>query len=149
MKLKMPLLKCCFKRRACVCAVSDPMHGPRRLQVVDIESKQLTVRWEPFGYNVTRCYSYNLTVQYRYTANRKEETREETCYDTLSSAPLHTIRSLPPYTNVSIRLLLRNREGVKDSQELQVLTDEDGQSAHASHHLYYWIRLTPENRHFI
>ncbi|XP_058622060.1 protein tyrosine phosphatase receptor type Ma isoform X4 [Onychostoma macrolepis] len=104
---------------------ADPMHGPRRLQVVDIKSKQLTVRWEPFGYNVTRCYSYNLTVQYRYMANGKEETREETCYDTLSSAPQHTIRSLPPYTNVSIRLLLRNREGVKDSQELPVLTDED------------------------
>ncbi|XP_043081965.1 protein tyrosine phosphatase receptor type Ma isoform X4 [Puntigrus tetrazona] len=104
---------------------ADPMHGPRRLQVVDIKSKQLTVRWEPFGYNVTRCYSYNLTLQYRYTANGKEETREETCYDTLSGAPQHTIRNLPPFTNVSIRLLLRNREGVKDSQELLVLTDED------------------------
>uniref|UniRef100_A0A8C2HNJ0 protein-tyrosine-phosphatase n=1 Tax=Cyprinus carpio TaxID=7962 RepID=A0A8C2HNJ0_CYPCA len=104
---------------------ADPMHGPRRLQVVDIKSKQLTVRWEPFGYNVTRCYSYNLTVQYRYTANGKEETREETCYDTLGAAPQHTIRSLPPYTNVSIRLLLRNREGVKESQELRMLTDED------------------------
>uniref|UniRef100_A0A672T4R8 protein-tyrosine-phosphatase n=1 Tax=Sinocyclocheilus grahami TaxID=75366 RepID=A0A672T4R8_SINGR len=104
---------------------ADPMHGPRRLQVVDIKSKQLTVRWEPFGYNVTRCYSYNLTVQYRYTANGKEETREETCYDTLNAAPQHTIRSLQPYTNVSIKLLLRNREGVKDSQELRVLTDED------------------------
>ncbi|XP_016296225.1 receptor-type tyrosine-protein phosphatase mu-like [Sinocyclocheilus anshuiensis] len=104
---------------------ADPMHGPRWLQVVDIKSKQLTVRWEPFGYNVTRCYSYNLTVQYRYTANGKEETREETCYDTLSAAPQHTIRSLQPYTNVSIKLLLRNREGVKESDELDVLTDED------------------------
>uniref|UniRef100_A0A671S6I6 Receptor-type tyrosine-protein phosphatase kappa n=1 Tax=Sinocyclocheilus anshuiensis TaxID=1608454 RepID=A0A671S6I6_9TELE len=104
---------------------ADPMHGPRRLQVVDIKSKQLMVRWEPFGYNVTRCYSYNLTVQYRYTANGKEETHEETCYDTPNAAPQHTIRSLQPYTNVSIKLLLRNREGVKDSQELRVLTDED------------------------
>lgn len=42
------------------------MHGPRRLQVVDIQSRQVTVRWEPFGYNVTRCYSYNLTIQYRH-----------------------------------------------------------------------------------
>ncbi|XP_048021331.1 protein tyrosine phosphatase receptor type Ma isoform X6 [Megalobrama amblycephala] len=104
---------------------ADPMHGPRRLQVVDIKSRQFTVRWEPFGYNVTRCHSYNLTVQYRYTANGKEETREEVCYDSLSVSPQHTIRSLPPYTNVSIRLLLRNREGVKESDELQVLTDED------------------------
>uniref|UniRef100_A0A8C2KYH0 Receptor-type tyrosine-protein phosphatase kappa n=1 Tax=Cyprinus carpio TaxID=7962 RepID=A0A8C2KYH0_CYPCA len=108
---------------------ADPMQGPQRLQVVDIKSRQLMVRWEPFGYNVTRCYSYNLTVQYRYTANGKEEMREETCYDTLSGAPQHTIRSLPPYTNVSIRLLLRNREGVKESDELDVLTDEDVPSA--------------------
>lgn len=46
--------------------VSDPMHGPQRLQVVDVQSRQVTVRWEPFGYNVTRCHSYNLTSQYRY-----------------------------------------------------------------------------------
>ncbi|XP_039512287.1 protein tyrosine phosphatase receptor type Ma isoform X9 [Pimephales promelas] len=104
---------------------ADPMHGPRRLQVVDIKSRQFTIRWEPFGYNVTRCYSYNLTVQYRYTASAKEETREEVCYDTPSVPPQHTIRSLPPYTNVSVRLLLRNREGVKESEALRVLTDED------------------------
>lgn len=42
------------------------MHGPRRLQVVDTQAKQVTIRWEAFGYNVTRCHSFNLTVQYRY-----------------------------------------------------------------------------------
>ncbi|XP_051970979.1 receptor-type tyrosine-protein phosphatase mu-like isoform X8 [Xyrauchen texanus] len=104
---------------------ADPMHGPRKLEVVDIKSKQFTVRWEPFGYNVTRCYSYNLTVQYRYTANGKEETRDEMCYDILSVSPQHTIRNLPPYTNVSAKLVLRNHEGVKESKELNVLTDED------------------------
>lgn len=46
--------------------LSDPMHGPRRLEVVEVQSKQVTVRWEPFGYNVTRCHSYNVTAQYRY-----------------------------------------------------------------------------------
>lgn len=49
-----------------VISCPDPMHGPRRLQVVDIKAKQVTIRWEPFGYNVTRCHSFNLTVQYRY-----------------------------------------------------------------------------------
>ncbi|XP_051969458.1 receptor-type tyrosine-protein phosphatase mu-like [Xyrauchen texanus] len=104
---------------------ADPMHGPSKLEVVDIKSKQFTVRWEPFGYNVTRCHSYNLTVQYRYMANGKEETREEMCYDILSVSPQHTIRNLPPYTNVSVKLVLRNREGDKESDELDVLTDED------------------------
>ncbi|KAF4087887.1 hypothetical protein AMELA_G00076400 [Ameiurus melas] len=104
---------------------ADPMHGPRRLEVVEIKSRQITVRWEPFGYNVTRCHTYNLTVEYRYKVNGKEETREEVCYELQSPTPQHTIRNLSPYTNVSVKLVLRNREGEKESQELDVLTDED------------------------
>uniref|UniRef100_A0A3Q3VQS2 protein-tyrosine-phosphatase n=1 Tax=Mola mola TaxID=94237 RepID=A0A3Q3VQS2_MOLML len=99
---------------------ADPMHGPRRLEVVEIQSKQVTVRWEPFGYNVTRCHSYNLTVQYRY-----RPVWEEVVYDTLSAVPQHTVRNLPPFTNVSLRLVLSNPEGCKESEELRALTDED------------------------
>uniref|UniRef100_A0AAQ5YP35 protein-tyrosine-phosphatase n=1 Tax=Amphiprion ocellaris TaxID=80972 RepID=A0AAQ5YP35_AMPOC len=101
---------------------ADPMHGPQRLEVVDIQSKQVTVRWEPFGYNVTRCHSYNLTVQYRY---RPAGLLEEEVFDTLSSVPQHTVRNLPPFTNVSLRLVLSNSEGHKETEELLVLTDED------------------------
>ncbi|XP_061110121.1 receptor-type tyrosine-protein phosphatase mu-like isoform X5 [Conger conger] len=104
---------------------AEPMHGPQKLEVVDIQSKQITVRWEPFGYNMTRCHSYNLTAQYRYRAGAKDEMREEVCYDTTSPAPQHTIRNLAPYTNLSVRLVLRNPEGVKESVDLQVQTDED------------------------
>ncbi|XP_058871548.1 receptor-type tyrosine-protein phosphatase mu-like isoform X2 [Acipenser ruthenus] len=104
---------------------ADPMHGPRKLEVVDIKSKQITVRWEPFGYNVTRCNSYNLTVHYRYQVGTKEEVREEVCYETNSHFPQHTIRELSPYTNVSVKLVLMNPEGRKESQEFGVLTDED------------------------
>ncbi|MGH0160121.1 UNVERIFIED_CONTAM: hypothetical protein FKN15_047092 [Acipenser sinensis] len=101
------------------------MHGPQKLEVVDIKSKQITVHWEPFGYNVTRCSSYNLTVHYRYQVGTKEEVREEVCYETNSHFPQHTIRELSPYTNVSVKLVLMNPEGRKESQELGVLTDED------------------------
>uniref|UniRef100_A0A4W6EJN6 protein-tyrosine-phosphatase n=1 Tax=Lates calcarifer TaxID=8187 RepID=A0A4W6EJN6_LATCA len=94
---------------------ADPMHGPRRLEVVDIQSKQVTVHWEPFGYNVTRCHSYNLTVQYRYRPAGVPS----------STVPQHTVRNLPPFTNVSLRLVLSNPEGRKESDELLVLTDED------------------------
>ncbi|XP_039999408.1 receptor-type tyrosine-protein phosphatase mu-like isoform X3 [Xiphias gladius] len=104
---------------------AEPMHGPRRLEVVDIQSKQVTVRWEPLGYNVTRCYSYNLTVQYRFRVAGKEETREEVCYDVQSRDPQHTIHNLTPFTNLSVKLVLRNLEGVKESMELEVQTDED------------------------
>lgn len=102
------------------------MHGPRRLEVVDIQSTQVTIRWEPLGYNVTRCHSYNLTVQYRSKVGGKEETREEVCYDTQSRDPQHTIHNLTPFTNLSVKLVLRNPEGVMESKELEVQTDEDG-----------------------
>ncbi|KAK5849547.1 hypothetical protein PBY51_013874 [Eleginops maclovinus] len=107
---------------------ADPMHGPRRLEVGDVQSKQVTVRWEPFGYNVTRCYSYNLTLQYHYWpagGASREPVREEVVYDVLSGVPQHVLRNLPPFTNVSLRLVLSNPEGRKESEELLVLTDED------------------------
>nr|XP_054592187.1 receptor-type tyrosine-protein phosphatase mu isoform X3 [Nothobranchius furzeri] len=107
---------------------ADPMHGPQHLRVVDVQSKQVTARWEPLGYNVTRCHSYNLTVQYRYRpagATSREEVKEEVVYDTLSIVPQHTVHNLPPFTNVSLKLVLSNHEGQKESSEVLVLTDED------------------------
>uniref|UniRef100_A0A7N6AYR2 protein-tyrosine-phosphatase n=1 Tax=Anabas testudineus TaxID=64144 RepID=A0A7N6AYR2_ANATE len=101
---------------------ADPMHGPRRLEVVDIQSKQVTVRWEPFGYNVTRCHSYNLTVQYRTLREGHRCKCPSLCP---AGMPQHTVRNLPPFTNVSLRLVLSNPEGSKESEELLVLTDED------------------------
>ncbi|XP_067403713.1 receptor-type tyrosine-protein phosphatase mu isoform X2 [Emydura macquarii macquarii] len=108
---------------------ADPMHGPRKLEVVEIKSRQITIRWEPFGYNVTRCHRYNLTVHYRYQAGGQEQVREEVSWDTESSHPQHTITNLSPYTNVSVKLVLMNPEGRKESQELVVQTDEDVPSA--------------------
>ncbi|XP_075777077.1 receptor-type tyrosine-protein phosphatase mu isoform X10 [Pelodiscus sinensis] len=108
---------------------ADPMHGPQKLEVVEIKSRQITIRWEPFGYNVTRCHRYNLTVHYRYQAGGQEQVREEVSWDTESSHPQHTITSLSPYTNVSVKLVLMNPEGRKESQELVVQTDEDVPSA--------------------
>ncbi|XP_077348600.1 receptor-type tyrosine-protein phosphatase mu isoform X5 [Lithobates pipiens] len=104
---------------------ADPMHGPRKLQVVDIQSRQITIRWEPFGYNVTRCHSYNLTILYKYQVGGQEQVREEVSWDTDNSHPQHTIASLTPFTNVSVKLVLMNPEGKKESQELIVQTDED------------------------
>ncbi|XP_054621436.1 receptor-type tyrosine-protein phosphatase mu-like isoform X1 [Dunckerocampus dactyliophorus] len=111
---------------------ADPMHGPRHLQVVDVRSKEVTIQWEPFGYSVTRCHSYNLTVQYRYRPAgasarnpAKEEVLEEVAYDSRGLPPQHTVGNLPPFTNVSMKLVVSNPEGRKESEELLVLTDED------------------------
>ncbi|XP_061694521.1 receptor-type tyrosine-protein phosphatase mu-like isoform X4 [Syngnathoides biaculeatus] len=104
---------------------AEPMHGPRRLEVLDVQSKQVTVRWEPLGYNVTRCHSYNLTAQYRSRVGGKDQTREEVCYEAQGRDSQHTIHNLTPYTNLSVKLVLRNPEGIKESAELEVQTDED------------------------
>lgn len=56
----------------------------------------------------------------------KDGVLEELVQDTMSSVPQHTVHDLPPFTNVSLRLLLNNPEGWKESEELLVLTDEDG-----------------------
>nr|XP_014349138.1 PREDICTED: receptor-type tyrosine-protein phosphatase mu [Latimeria chalumnae] len=104
---------------------ADPMHGPRKLEVVEIKSRQLTIRWEPFGYNVTRCHHYNLTVHYSYQVGGKDHVAEEVSWDTENAHPQHTIRGLSPYTNLSVKLVLMNSEGRKESLELIVQTDED------------------------
>eukprot|EP00073_Rattus_norvegicus_P049489 XP_017451804.1 PREDICTED: receptor-type tyrosine-protein phosphatase mu isoform X9 [Rattus norvegicus] len=104
---------------------ADPMRGPRKLEVVEVKSRQITIRWEPFGYNVTRCHSYNLTVRYCYQVGGQEQVREEVSWDMDNSHPQHTITNLSPYTNVSVKLILMNPEGRKESQELTVQTDED------------------------
>ncbi|XP_041961749.1 receptor-type tyrosine-protein phosphatase mu-like [Alosa sapidissima] len=112
--------------------MEQPMQGPRHVEVVDVQARQVTVRWEAFGYNVTRCHSYNLTVQYRERgvggAGEQEQgqRREELCVDTLSATPQHTIHNLTPFTNLSLRLLLRNPEGSKESPDIHLQTDEDG-----------------------
>uniref|UniRef100_A0A670ZNM9 protein-tyrosine-phosphatase n=1 Tax=Pseudonaja textilis TaxID=8673 RepID=A0A670ZNM9_PSETE len=108
---------------------ADPVHGPRKLEVVEIKSWQITITWEPFGYNVTRCHKYNLTVHYRYQTGGQEQVREEVSWDTDNSHPQHTISNLSPYTNVSVKLILMNPEGRKESQEIVVQTDEDVPSA--------------------
>ncbi|ETE60551.1 Receptor-type tyrosine-protein phosphatase mu, partial [Ophiophagus hannah] len=91
-----------------------PVHGPRKLEVVEIKSWQITITWEPFGYNVTRCHKYNLTVHYRYQTAGQEQVREEVSWDTDNSHPQHTITNLSPYTNVSVKLILMNPEGRKE-----------------------------------
>ncbi|XP_029446886.1 receptor-type tyrosine-protein phosphatase mu isoform X9 [Rhinatrema bivittatum] len=108
---------------------ADPMHGPRKLEVVEMKSRQITIQWEPFGYNVTRCHRYNLTVFYRYQAGGQEQVREEVSGDTENAHPQHVITNLSPYTNISVKLVLMNPEGRKESQELIVQTDEDVPSA--------------------
>ena len=44
----------------------------------------------------------------------------------VDTAPRHLVGNLPPYTNVSLKMILTNPEGRKESDETIIQTDEDG-----------------------
>ncbi|XP_074867595.1 receptor-type tyrosine-protein phosphatase T [Carettochelys insculpta] len=100
---------------------ADPVHGPQSVEVVDIRSRQLTLQWEPFGYAVTRCHSYNLTVQYEYIFNQQKYEAEEL----IQTSSHYTLRGLRPFMAIRLRLALSNPEGKMESEELVVQTEED------------------------
>lgn len=98
------------------------MHGPQNVEVVDIRSRQLTLQWEPFGYAVTRCHSYNLTVYYQYVFNQQKYEAEEL----IQTSSHYTLRGLRPFMTIRLKLALSNPEGKMESEELVVQTEEDG-----------------------
>ncbi|XP_027722928.1 receptor-type tyrosine-protein phosphatase T [Vombatus ursinus] len=100
---------------------ADPVHGPQNVEIVDIRSRQLTLQWEPFGYTVTRCHSYNLTVQYQYVFNQQQYEAEEV----IQTSSHYTLRGLRPFMTIQLRLVLSNPEGKMESEELVVQTEED------------------------
>ncbi|XP_039590349.1 receptor-type tyrosine-protein phosphatase T isoform X8 [Polypterus senegalus] len=100
---------------------ADPVHGPQNVEVVDVRARQLTLQWEPFGYVVTRCHSYNLTVQYQYVFNQHEFSAEEM----IQTSSHYTLRGMRPFVTVRLRLVLSNPEGRKESEEIVKQTEED------------------------
>ncbi|XP_066558188.1 receptor-type tyrosine-protein phosphatase T isoform X2 [Amia ocellicauda] len=106
-----------FSRTKC----ADPVHGPQNVEVVDIRARQLTLQWEPFGYAVTRCHSYNLTVQYQYVFSQHEFAAEEL----IQTSSHYTLRGLRPFVTVRLHLVLANPEGRKESEEIVKQTEED------------------------
>uniref|UniRef100_A0ACB8F633 Uncharacterized protein n=1 Tax=Sphaerodactylus townsendi TaxID=933632 RepID=A0ACB8F633_9SAUR len=99
----------------------NPVHGPQNVEVVDIRSRQLTLQWEPFGYAVTRCHSYNLTVYYHYVFNQQKYEAEEL----IQTSSHYTLRGLRPFMTIRLKLALSNPEGKMESEELVVQTEED------------------------
>uniref|UniRef100_A0A8D0D0U7 protein-tyrosine-phosphatase n=1 Tax=Sander lucioperca TaxID=283035 RepID=A0A8D0D0U7_SANLU len=108
---------------------AEPMRTPKRLKIAETRSRLIAVDWESLGYNITRCHTFNVTICYRYTtANNRSK---DECLDmdpkgnTQFNSPRHLVGNLPPYTNVSLRMILTNPEGRKESDETVIQTDED------------------------
>ncbi|MEJ1286792.1 hypothetical protein NN561_017802 [Cricetulus griseus] len=99
------------------------MRTPKTLKIAEIQARRIAVDWESLGYNITRCHTFNVTICYHYFRGHNESRAD--CLDMDPKAPQHVVNHLPPYTNVSLKMILTNPEGRKESEETIIQTDED------------------------
>uniref|UniRef100_A0A8C6KV15 Receptor-type tyrosine-protein phosphatase kappa n=1 Tax=Nothobranchius furzeri TaxID=105023 RepID=A0A8C6KV15_NOTFU len=97
---------------------AEPMRTPKRLKIAETRSRLIAVDWESLGYNITRCHTFNVTICYHYMTCICET-------EVSITPPRHLVGNLPPYTNVSLKMILTNPEGRKESDETIIQTDED------------------------
>uniref|UniRef100_A0A8C4RJC9 Receptor-type tyrosine-protein phosphatase kappa n=1 Tax=Erpetoichthys calabaricus TaxID=27687 RepID=A0A8C4RJC9_ERPCA len=102
---------------------AEPMRTPKSLKIAETQARFIAVDWESLGYNITRCHTFNVTICYHYFHNNNESKAD--CLDMDPKAPRHVVGNLPPYTNVSLKMILTNPEGRKESDEVVIQTDED------------------------
>lgn len=109
------------------------MRALRGLTATEIQPRQLTLQWEPLGYNLTRCHTYTLSLCYRYSmptggsGGNNATVRE--CLSVDRNTSHFTLRDLPPFRAVHVRLALANPEGKKESREVTFQTEEDSEWA--------------------
>ncbi|KAI1897461.1 hypothetical protein AGOR_G00083520 [Albula goreensis] len=108
-----------FTRTKC----AEPMRTPKSLKIAETQARFIAVDWESLGYNITRCHTFNVTICYHYFGANNETKAD--CLDMDPKAPRHVVGNLPPNTNVSLKMILTNPEGRKESDETIIQTDED------------------------
>uniref|UniRef100_A0A8C9JTH4 Receptor-type tyrosine-protein phosphatase U n=1 Tax=Panthera tigris altaica TaxID=74533 RepID=A0A8C9JTH4_PANTA len=104
---------------------AEPMRAPKGLAFAEIQARQLMLQWEPLGYNVTRCHTYTVSLCYHYTLGSSHNQTIRECVKMERGVSRYTIKNLPPYRNVHVRLILTNPEGRKEGKEVTFQTDED------------------------
>lgn len=104
------------------------MRALRGLVATDIQSRQLTLQWESLAFNLTRCHTYSVSLCYRYTTaggGGGHNTTVRECLAVEHNASRFTLRDLPPYHAIHVRLSLTNPEGKKEGREVTFQTEED------------------------
>lgn len=121
------------------------MRALRGLTATEIQPRQLVLQWEPLGYNLTRCHTYSLSLCYRYSmptgssGGNNATVRE--CLSVDRNTSHFTLRDLPPFRTVHVRLALSNPEGKKESREITFQTEEDSEWEFD----FTWWSLTNDN----
>uniref|UniRef100_A0A8D0B6A3 protein-tyrosine-phosphatase n=1 Tax=Salvator merianae TaxID=96440 RepID=A0A8D0B6A3_SALMN len=116
---------------------AEPMRAPKGLAFAEIQSRQLTLQWDPVGYNLTRCHTYTVTLCYRYTVGPGTNQTFQECVKMEHNTNHYTIKNLLPYKNVHTKLILVNPEGQKEGKEATFQTDEDVPGGIASESLIF------------
>uniref|UniRef100_A0A671T253 Receptor-type tyrosine-protein phosphatase kappa n=1 Tax=Sinocyclocheilus anshuiensis TaxID=1608454 RepID=A0A671T253_9TELE len=101
---------------------AEPMRTPKSLKIAETQARFIAVDWESLGYNITRCHTFNVTICYHY---HKTNQSKADCLEMDPKAPRHVVGNLPPNTNVSLKMILTNPEGRKESDETVIQTEED------------------------
>ncbi|XP_061632337.1 receptor-type tyrosine-protein phosphatase U isoform X2 [Phyllopteryx taeniolatus] len=107
---------------------AEPMRALRGLTATDIQPRQLSLLWENLAFNVTRCHTYSVSLCYRYTTTGGgggHNTTVRECLAVEHNASRFTLRDLPPYHGIHVRLSLANPEGKKEGREVTFQTEED------------------------
>ncbi len=104
------------------------MRALRGLRASEIQSRQLTLQWETPAFNLTRCHTYSVSLCYRYTTaggGGGHNTTVRECLAVEHNTSRFTLRDLPPFHTIQIRLALANTEGKKEGKEVMFQTEED------------------------
>ncbi|XP_039596377.1 receptor-type tyrosine-protein phosphatase U-like isoform X2 [Polypterus senegalus] len=105
---------------------AEPMRALKGLTASEIESRQLTLQWEPVAFNLTRCHTYSVSLCYRYGTGISGHNRTvRECLAVEHNSSQFTLRNLPPYRAIHVQLVLSNPEGKKEGKEVTFQTDED------------------------
>ncbi|KAF3839943.1 hypothetical protein F7725_018660 [Dissostichus mawsoni] len=110
---------------------AEPMRALRGLTAADVQSRQLSLQWENLAFNLTRCHTYSVSLCYRYTTaggGGGHNTTVRECLAVEHNASRFTLRDLPPYHGIHVRLSLANPEGKKEGREVTFQTEEDSKS---------------------
>uniref|UniRef100_A0A8B9NRZ2 protein-tyrosine-phosphatase n=1 Tax=Accipiter nisus TaxID=211598 RepID=A0A8B9NRZ2_9AVES len=116
---------------------AEPMRAPKGLAFSEIQSRQLTLQWEPLGYNLTRCHTYTVSLCYRYFVGTGHNQTFRECVKMERNTNRYTIKNLLPYKNIHVKLILSNPEGRKEGKEVIFQTDEDVPGGIASESLTF------------
>uniref|UniRef100_A0A673AXJ4 protein-tyrosine-phosphatase n=1 Tax=Sphaeramia orbicularis TaxID=375764 RepID=A0A673AXJ4_9TELE len=107
---------------------AEPMRALKGPTATDIQSRQLSLQWENLAFNLTRCHTYSVSLCYRYTTaggGGGHNTTVRECLAVEHNASRFTLRDLPPYHGIHVRLSLANPEGKKEGREVTFQTEED------------------------